>query len=193
MTTIRSFVAIELDDQVRQSLAGVQLDLRAVLPPQTVRWIAPESIHLTLQFLGDVPVNQTQPIVEALRGACSGIAAFSFDLIGLGVFPDRRRPRIVWVGINEPGGVLAVLHRRVGQALKPLGFPPEERTFTPHLTIGRATRSASPRDLTMAGEVVTRSDIGLIGRIDVHHVALMRSDLKPTGAVYTPQAILPLR
>jgi 2'-5' RNA ligase len=193
MTTIRSFVAIELGDQIRQALAGLQRDLKAVMPPQTIRWISPESIHLTLQFLGDVPVNQTQPIIEALLGVCSGIASFSFDLVGLGVFPDRRRPRIVWVGISEPGGVLALLQKRVGQALTPLGFPPEERAFTPHLTIGRATRRASPRDLAMAGEMVTRSDIGLIGRIDVHHVVLMKSDLKPTGAVYTPQATLPLR
>lgn len=189
---IRSFVAIELNTATRRALTTLQRDLAARMPPQSIRWIAPESLHVTLQFLGDVPAEKIAPIVEALRRVCTDIPAFSFDLVGLGVFPDPRRPRIVWVGVHEPQGVLATLHQRVGQVLSPLGFPPEERAFTPHLTIGRAARHASPADLRAVGEQITRLDVGLIETVPVEHIVLMKSDLRPDGAVYTPQAVLPL-
>ena len=194
MTTVRSFVSVELTDPAREAVAGLQHDLTSAFLPHTVRWTAPQSIHLTLQFLGDVPLERIESIAQALRGACADLAAFSFDLIGLGLFPDHRRPRIVWVGVHDANvdGTLAALHKRVGEALTPLGFLPDERSFTPHLTIGRSARSASPRDLAQVGEQVNRLDVGLIKRISVDHIALMKSDLRPAGAIYTPQAILPL-
>jgi 2'-5' RNA ligase len=192
MTTVRSFVAIELGEPAHQALAMLQRDLKAAAPPGTVRWTVPESIHLTLQFLGDVPLAKIEPIAAGLRSASAAAIPFSFDLVGLGVFPNRRQPRIVWVGVHEPSGALASLHKRVGQVLAPLGFPPEERAFTPHLTIGRASRSASPRDLAQVGEHISRSVVGLIECIPVDHITLMKSDLRPTGSVYIAQAILPL-
>jgi len=192
MPNVRSFVAIELSEPARQALTALQGDLAAKLPQQSIRWIAPESLHVTLQFLGDVPHQKIAAIIEALRNICADIPRFSFDLVGLGMFPDSRRPRIVWVGVYEPQGTLVTLHRKVGEALSPLGFPPEERSFTPHLTIGRASRHATPADLRMAGEQITKQDIGLIESVPVEHIVLMKSDLRPSGAVYTPQAILPL-
>ncbi len=191
-TVIRSFVAIELNEAARQSLTRLQRDLAAQMPQQSVRWIAPESLHVTLQFLGDVPAEKIAAIVEALRRVCADIPAFSFDLVGLGVFPNPRRPRIVWVGVHEPRGVLITLYQGVGQALSPLGFPPEDRAFTPHLTIGRASRRASPAELRAAGEQITKLDVGLVETVPVRRIVLMRSDLRPDGAVYTPQAVLPL-
>ncbi|MGC8879121.1 MAG: RNA 2',3'-cyclic phosphodiesterase [Anaerolineae bacterium] len=189
---IRSFVGIELNEAARQSLTALQRDLAVQMPQQSIRWIAPESLHVTLQFLGDVPSEKITSIVEALRDVCADIPKFSFDLVGLGVFPNPRRPRIVWVGVHEPRGVLVTLYQRVGQALSPMGFSPEERAFTPHLTIGRASRHASPADLRTVGEQVTQLDVGLIETVPVEHIVLMRSDLRPDGAVYTPRAIFPL-
>jgi 2'-5' RNA ligase len=192
MTTVRSFVAIELNEPARQALAVLQRDLQAAVPVRTVRWTDPRSIHLTLQFLGDVPLDQIPAITSALRIVSQRVRPFAFDLAGLGAFPDRRRPRIVWVGVREASGVLAALQRRVGEALTPLGFPPEARAFSPHVTIGRAARDASPRDLSAVGEHVTGTAIGIIARVDVDHITLMRSDLRPGGSVYTAQAELGL-
>ena len=191
-TGIRSFVAVELTDEVRQALGAVQRDLKTQAPPGAVRWTRPDSIHLTLQFLGDVPPDQIEAVAGALRAACAGRAPFAFELAGAGVFPNVNRPRVVWVGVVEPSGALAALQQRVGQALAPLGFPPEERGFTPHLTIGRAARDAGPRDLAALGALVARAGIGSLGRVDVDHVNLMKSDLKPDGAVYTPLAVIAL-
>ncbi len=191
-TGIRSFVAVELTDAVRQALADVQRNLKAQAPPGAVRWTRPDSIHLTLQFLGDVLPDQVEAIAGALRGACAGRAPFAFELSGAGVFPNAKRPRVVWVGVIEPSGALSALQQRVVEALTPLGFAPEERGFTPHLTIGRAARDASPRDLATLGALVARASIGSLGRVDVDHINLMKSDLKPEGAVYTPLAVVPL-
>jgi 2'-5' RNA ligase len=191
-TGIRSFVAVELTDAVRQALAGVQRDLKAQAPPGAVRWTRPDSIHLTLQFLGDVPPDQVEAVAGALRAACAGRVPFVFELAGAGVFPNLHRPRVVWVGVVEPSGALGTLQQRVVQALTPLGFSPGERGFTPHLTIGRAARDAGPRDLAALGALVARAGIGSLGRVAVDHVNLMKSDLKPDGAVYTPLAIIPL-
>jgi 2'-5' RNA ligase len=157
-----------------------------------VRWTRPDSIHLTLQFLGDILPDQVEAVADALRDACAGRAPFAFELSGAGVFPSLNRPRVVWVGVVEPSGALAALQQHVVRALAPLGFSPEERGFTPHLTIGRAARDAGRRDLAALGALVARASIGSLGRVAVDHVNLMKSDLKPDGAVYTPLAVIPL-
>ncbi len=193
MAGIRCFVAIELPDHPRVALAALQRDLKSAAPPQTVRWAHPESVHLTLQFLGDVPPGQIDAVADALRDGCRGNPGFTLDLQGIGVFPNPRQPRIVWVGVSEPTGGLAALHRAVGRALSPLGFPPEDRPFQPHLTIGRAARHASGRDLAELGDEIVKSDVDLIGQVVVDRVSLMKSELRPTGAVYTPQAVVPLK
>jgi 2'-5' RNA ligase len=191
MAGIRSFVAIELPDDARQALADLQQDLKAQAPPKAVRWTRPESIHLTLQFLGDVAPNQVEAIAAALRGVCAGRTPFSFQLREVGVFPNPNRPRVVWAGIAELSGALAALQKQVSQALVPLGFEPEKRGFTPHLTLGRAARNASRQELAELGDLITRFDVGVVGQVTVDHITLMKSDLKPSGAVYTPLAVLP--
>lgn len=193
MPGIRSFVAIELTEPVRDALEKLQRQLNDKVPAGSVRWTRVESIHLTLQFLGDVAPGQIEKIVTALERVAAERTCFELELSGLGVFPGPRRPRIVWVGIIEPSGALSNLQQAVGQALTPLGFPPEERAFTPHLTIGRAARDASPAQLAQLGEVITRTQPGRLGRVLVEHINLMKSDLKPGGAVYTAQAVLPLK
>ena len=192
MAGIRSFVAIELPEEVRTALASVQRDLKAQTPPKAVRWTRPEAIHLTLQFLGDVAPGQVEAVAAALRSACAGQSPFTFHLIELGVFPNPGRPRVVWIGVVEPSGALLALHKNVTQALEPLGFKPEERAFTPHLTLGRAAQHAGRRELAEVGELITRSQVGTVGQVWVDHINLMQSDLRPEGAVYTPLAVLPL-
>jgi len=192
MAGIRSFVAIELSDEARVALADLQEDLKAQVPSKTVRWARPASIHLTLQFLGEVAPGKVEAIADALRGVCADYAPFTFELKGLGVFPNPDRPRIVWTGIDEPSGTLIALQKGMTQALAPLGFEPEKRAYTPHLTIGRADRRAGRRELTEVGELVTRAEVGTLCQVYVEHITLIKSDLQPSGAVYTPLAVLAL-
>jgi 2'-5' RNA ligase len=192
MAGIRSFVAIELPDEVRAALADLQEWLKVQTPPKAVRWTRPTSVHLTLRFLGDVAPGQVEAIGDALRGVCAEHTPFAFELNNLGVFPNPNRPRIVWVGVTEPSGALVSVQKGMSQALVPLGFEPENRAYAPHLTIGRAARHAGRRELAEVGELITRSDVATLGQVYVEHVTLMKSDLQPSGAVYSPLAVLPL-
>lgn len=181
---IRSFVAIELDEGLKRELHKVQLDLADRIAPGTVRWTRPEGIHLTLQFLGEVAEGRIGAITDALREACRPFAPFSFQVEGLGCFPDLRHPRVVWVGVNESTGALRALHQAVSEALRPLGFRPD-KAFHPHLTLGRAKRGASREAIQALGTLIQKARLAPLGHVEVHEVHLMRSDLQPSGAVYS--------
>ena len=105
--------------------------------------------------------------------------------------PNPGRPRVVWVGVDEPSGALVALKKGVTQALAPLGFEAEKRAYTPHLTIGRAARHANRSDLADVGTLITGSEVGTLAEVSVDHIRLMKSDLQPSGAVYTALAVVP--
>ena len=188
MKQIRTFIAIELDETINAALTDLQGQLKAEAPRGSVRWVRPEGIHLTLKFLGDVPVNSIGEVEQALTQACAGFSAFSFSVEGLGCFPNPRRPRVVWVGVREESGALKRLQKAVEDGMEKLGFAPEGRRFHAHLTLGRTQRRASSGDVRRLGQLVTETDIGLLGQMEVRAVSLIKSDLRPTGAVYTQLA-----
>jgi 2'-5' RNA ligase len=157
-----------------------------------VRWVRPEGIHLTLKFLGDVPSSRITSITQAVETACRGCDPFTFALVGLGCFPHPRRPRVLWVGVHEPTGTLARLQKNLEKELAGLGFKPEGRPFQPHLTLGRVQRKASQSDRQSLGELVAGSDLGQLGGMTASTVNVMRSQLRPEGAIYTALAQVPL-
>ncbi|MBC7222928.1 MAG: RNA 2',3'-cyclic phosphodiesterase [Anaerolineae bacterium] len=189
---VRAFVAIELSPGLVEALGALMARLRKELPASALRWVRPEGIHLTLQFLGNVPAEQVPAIVRALEGACAEVPPLTMEVGGLGCFPDVRRPRVLWVGVEEPTGQLLRLQRHVAQALEPLGYEPDRRGFHPHLTLARAARSARPADLRQVGAWVASAEPTVLGSLQADHVSLMRSDLRPTGAVYTRLAAVAL-
>lgn len=190
MPTIRTFIAIELTGPILERLGDLQSRMQRDLPPKLLRWGRPEGIHLTLTFLGDIPLEQVDSIAEALGEACAGHAPFAVSIAGMGCFPNTRRPRVVWVGVEEPSGALARLQCEIGEALKPLGFRPEARGFSPHLTLGRV-KGGGRQALEALGAYVERARVRL-GEMQVEAVHLMGSDLRPSGAVYTELAVVPL-
>jgi 2'-5' RNA ligase len=193
MDKIRTFIAIELDESIKDGLTRLQEGLKGEVPQGSVRWVRPASIHLTLKFLGDVPADQIREITRALERSCQGFAPFSLTCGGLGCFPNLKRPRVVWVGVHEETGTLAQLQKAIEANVAPLGYPTEKRKFSPHLTLGRVQRRVSSSDLHRLGEQVGSSEIGTLGQMEVRSVNLMRSDLRPSGAVYTRLAEVKLK
>jgi 2'-5' RNA ligase len=185
MTVLRTFIAIALDEELRGNLGRLQDQLRERMPPRSVRWVRPAGIHLTLKFLGDTPPQLVDRIKMALEQAAAQTRPFSFTVGGLGCFPNIRRPRVVWVGLHEPSGRLAHLRDCIEGEVAPLGFPTERRRFSPHLTLGRVQRRASKSEAREIGQVVGGSAIGTIDEMAVTEVLYIKSDLRPTGAVYT--------
>lgn len=191
--SVRAFVAIELDRAMLRALETMQSVLKREAPTWAVRWADSGGIHLTLKFLGDVPATQIPAIRAGLECACQPYRPFVLTCEGLGCFPNNQRPRVVWVGVRETIGVLSALQRAVEREIAPLGYPTEGRGFTPHLTLGRARDTASSDELRRLGSLIAARAAGEIARMEARSVSLMRSELRPTGAVYTRLADVTLQ
>jgi 2'-5' RNA ligase len=190
--TVRAFIAIELERDVLKALNHLQAELKRQVRGDPVRWTASSGIHLTLKFLGSTPASQVAEIVSGIERACATFEPFSLTFAHLGCFPNLQRPRVVWVGLESASGALMAVQRAVEDEISPLGYPTEQRGFTPHLTLGRAQRSAAPEDLRALGRMIAEQQVGQVASMRVEAVNLMRSDLRPTGAVYTSLARIPL-
>jgi 2'-5' RNA ligase len=184
MERIRAFIAIELPDEVKRALTRFRDRLKSG-SRAPVRWTDPDGIHLTLKFLGDVDTGIIGNIMTAMTGAARGIPPFHLDVRGAGVFPDPGRVRVVWVGLQGEVDKLDRLQKNIESALKPLGFTPETRPFTPHLTLGRVRDQARPDERQELGRLVVGTADEAIGKFDVTAVHLIRSQLRPEGPIYT--------
>ena len=177
---IRAFVAVDLEPQTVQKIAEAIVQLRPRIPG--IRWLPPANFHLTLKFIGDIDEAKVEPIAAALERDLCPFSCFTINAKGLGVFPDLKRPRILWVGLV--GGELNALASRVEKALVPFGVSAERRAFTPHLTVGRWRQfNGSHKEL---GDEIGNWSGRDFGRSNVGEVILFQSVLKPEGAVYRP-------
>jgi len=136
MDVVRSFIAIHLPPDVRAELTSLEDKLKARRHP-FVKWVDPESMHLTLKFVGDAAVDSIPQIVEAMADVARGHSPFDLHVAGTGAFPNWQRPQVVWVGVGGESDKLNALHRELESALSPMGFTPESRSFSAHLTLGR--------------------------------------------------------
>ncbi|MEX0799723.1 MAG: RNA 2',3'-cyclic phosphodiesterase [Dehalococcoidia bacterium] len=187
---LRLFVAIELPEPVLAALGDVQDQLRAHRL-EGLRWTRPEGVHLTLKFLGETPAVRLGDIEAAVASAVDGRTAFRLALGAAGTFGSRGRPRVVWIDLEGEVEELRRLQLAVEAALVAIGFPAEEREFSPHLTLARV-RQPPPRELaerlTAALAEVSTPEM----EFEAKEVSLMRSELGPGGAVYTRLAAFPL-
>jgi RNA 2',3'-cyclic 3'-phosphodiesterase len=138
-----------------------------------------------LKFLGDTPRSRVPVIETALQTACAELEPFEFSVEGRGCFPNFRRPRVIWVAVRDKYGALGRLQAAVERCVAPLGWPTEERSFSPHLTLGRVSKGADDRAAAAIGQAVEKSVVEQISQQRVTAVSLMQSDLRPTGAVYS--------
>ncbi|HEY4707008.1 MAG TPA: RNA 2',3'-cyclic phosphodiesterase [Thermodesulfobacteriota bacterium] len=172
-------MAIRIPAEVKERLRSVQAQLDR--GPAAISWTRPESIHLTLKFLGEVDDNRIDEIGSALEKAAAGVAPLSLVVEGVGGFPTRKYPRVIWAGIRE-NAELKKLQLQVEEAISSLGFEPEDRAFSPHLTLCRIKSTADGRKM---GGLLAEVQPELKAGFDVSSVVLFKSVLKPAGAEYT--------
>jgi 2'-5' RNA ligase len=183
---IRAFLAIRPTQEVIQSLLSAQAELDGA--GADVRWVSADAVHLTIQFLGNVRETEVPQIESGLGEQLGALPPFEIECRGLGMFPNQKRPRVVWVGLRGDG--IDRVAEAAETVLSPLGFPPEERDLTPHITIGRVRSGRGAEGLVRAlKENADRS----FGRCRIEEVILYRSQLRSDGAVYTPLVAIPLR
>lgn len=176
---MRVFVAINLPGSERERLHAATGAIKEADFP--VRWVAPQNVHLTLKFLGEVPETEVSDVAAAIDEALRSTERFTMTFGGLGAFPSLRRPKVIWVGV-EPKAELLDVQSRVESALADLGHPPEKRDFRAHLTIGRGKKGARPARFRGLEELAGKVDYR--GSAAVESVDVMRSTLRPSGAEY---------
>lgn len=192
MEQIRSFIAIELPNELKLGLTQLETQLKSDKQPW-VKWVNPEGIHLTLKFLGNIAVDRTGEITRAMEEAVHGISPFRLEVKGLGVFPNLRRVQVAWVGINGEIDKLTQLQKRIETNLTPLGFAPESRAFTPHLTLARLRDRASLDERQRFGQLIANTKFEVAYTIEVDAISLMRSQLTREGAIYSRISLVELR
>jgi len=184
MEHVRSFIALELPDEVKAGLTRLQAQLKASRH-SSVKWVNPNSIHLTLKFLGDVTINKLDEISKAMETAVQEIPPFQLEVKDLGVFPNLNKVRVVWVGVRGDTTRLAQLQQRIESNLATLDFAPETRAFTPHLTLARLREQASPDERQNFGQLIDSTEFESVYKFRVDSISLMRSQLTREGAIYS--------
>ncbi len=184
MEQVRSFIAIELPDELKLGLAQLQARLKLGKQPW-VKWVDPYSIHLTLKFLGSIPVDRIGEITRAMEEAAQGIPPFHLEVRDLGVFPSLRRVQVAWVGISGQLDKLVQLQQGIESNLARLGFTSESRPFTPHLTLARVRDRASLEERQRFGQLIASTKFETVHAIEVDAISLMRSQLTREGAIYS--------
>jgi RNA 2',3'-cyclic 3'-phosphodiesterase len=178
---IRSFLAIELPEMILKKIGQVEEDLKS--SHADVRWVSPEKIHLTLKFFGNIDESRIEPIVKSIAGATPTTSPFPLRLKGIGAFPNIKNPRVIWIGLLDEKEVLVSFQKRLETELEKIGFEPEKRPFQAHLTLGRVKSSRGREELVRRMEKYVEKEFG---DFRVERVILFRSDLRPTGPIYTP-------
>ncbi len=184
MEQVRSFIAIELPDELRVGLTRLEARLKLSRQPW-VKWVNPASIHLTLKFLGSIAADRVSEITGAMEAAVQGISPFHLEANGLGVFPNLRRVQVAWVGIGGEVAKLSQLQQNLEPNLARLGFAAERRPFTPHLTLARLRNQASSAERQRFGQLIATSSLEATYTVKVAAINLMRSQLSREGAIYS--------
>lgn len=171
---------------MQQTVRAATEDLEATIGSAMVRWVPPQNLHLTLKFLGDTPDTAIEKLKAGLHSVVSNAKPFDMVLSGIGCFPNPRKPRVIWVGIDAQGNHLQNLQVSVEAMTQAQGFITETKPFRPHLTIGRVKgHIKQSTDLASIGRAVEQAQVGEIGIWPSDGISLMSSKLTPRGAVYT--------
>jgi 2'-5' RNA ligase len=183
LSLLRAFIAIEIPHEIKTAIAAQTAGLQKETG-HIVRWVATDNIHLTLKFLGEVSPSSLKLLSQTLHAECSQHNPFEVSVSNLGSFPNHRRPRVIWIGLNAPAE-LGRLQHKIETAAARLGYEMDEKPFSPHLTIGRVREQASAEEINHIHTTLEARNIGVLGSFNAGAVILFKSDLLPSGPVYT--------
>ena len=192
-TTLRLFVAVDMPPELKRPIIATIDGLQRTLAMPSLRWVRPEGIHATLEFLGATPEDRVPEIKRALAACAETIAPFELTPLGVGSFGGRNL-RVIWIGLGGDEGALADLADAVEAALEPLGFPRDQRDFNAHLTLARVRDDATPADRARLHDALTRFDAPHFPSFRVTEFVLMQSILGHAGTPthYRPLGKFPL-
>jgi len=179
---VRLFIALPTPAEVKQAMADAIARLR--MTQADVRWETAGKLHATLRFLGDTDERLVPRIRASLEGIAAATPPCTVTYRSFGCFPERNNPRVIWIGVENPGGTLRRLNAEIEHSVRVIGFEPEDREFHPHVTLGRVRSRHNVSSLLAMMESLTFQS----NPVTIHDIHLIRSELKPTGSVYTIMA-----
>jgi 2'-5' RNA ligase len=184
MSLIRAFIAVELPTELKTELAALETQFKKNSPP-VVKWVDPNSIHITLKFLGDTSDTIIDNLLLAMSESVAGVSPFKLEVRYPGAFPAVDRPQVIWVGMQGEMEKLAQLQKNLEKNTEQLGFKRESRAFSPHLTLGRVRDEARPNEIQCIGKLIGETPFAALHNIEVHEINLLKSQLTPAGAIHT--------
>ncbi len=183
----RLFIAIPIPEPVRDEIIRVRQELQMPALRGAVRWTRPDQFHLTLRFLGDVPVAGLEQLKESVNVVCISARPLQLRAEGIGFFPNPHSPRVVWVGIFDQAGLLVDLQKQIETAVRPFAAEPGAENFAGHVTLGRLKNLKPPDTRKLAALAQTVKD-RTFGKWTAHEIEIIRSELSPAGARHTSLA-----
>jgi len=187
MINIRTFIAINMTNEIKESLNKIQTQLKKA--NADVKWVSSDGMHITLKFLGNVVIGQLEGVYQMVLEATAELNPFLLSLASLGAFPNLLSPKVVWVGVNKGKEECVNLAKRIDGNLHRLGFPVEQRDFVPHLTLGRVK---SPYRRNELSKLISNLTMQSFGQMEVSKIGIMGSQLTPKGAIYTTLREFPI-
>ncbi|MEQ8786826.1 MAG: RNA 2',3'-cyclic phosphodiesterase [Pirellulaceae bacterium] len=187
MSRIRTFLALDVGDEIRRRAAQLIKTLRS--DGDDIKWVERDNLHITLNFLGDVNDNEVHDVCQVATRAAAALPLFEMECVGVGAFPHVGHPRTIWIGVQQGSEAVCRLQEELAVALTDLGFPHEHRQYKPHLTLGRSRRGGRTRHLT--SRLVELGEFQA-GRCIIEEVVVYSSILESTGPIYHPLAHVPL-
>lgn len=177
--TIRSFIAIELNQEIQQELGNLQAQLRK--SDADIKWVKPENIHLTLRFLGNIDSSQIVDIKKVLNNLSTQTQSFQMNLSKIGAFPNLNYPKVIWVGVEEGKNQLIEINENLESRLEKNGFSRENRSFHPHITLGRV-KSQKNRD-RLKFQIQSINFLSK-NKMIAQKITFFKSILAPEGSIY---------
>ena len=188
---LRTFIAVPFPTEIIIKIAKITAYLQTQTPNKALKWVAPENMHLTIKFLGDVLEERIPELTQCVQDALQNQTLFTVTIEGMGMYPNARQPRVVWLGIKDEGN-LKLIHHELAKTLQGFDPEPEKRAFSPHLTIARVRQNGGHDTVRQIGEVLSQFKVDSLGSFEVQTVHIFKSDLTPRGPIYTSLFALPL-
>ena len=188
---LRTFIAIDFSPEIIRKISGIIKYFKTKTPAGALKWVAPENLHLTIKFLGEVPEGNLDKIKALINQTLVDTQAFGIGVEGLGMYPSAQKPRVIWLGIKG-GEPIIKIHERLDSQLENLDIRPDNRGFSPHLTIARVRRNTDRETVKVIGETLSAYKVDSLGVCTIDHVVLYKSDLTPKGPIYTELLSSPL-
>ncbi len=188
---MRAFIAVDLPPDLLKKIGTIIEFFRKELPERSIKWVSVEKLHLTIKFIGELPEENLNDAKAIILDAVTNLPSFKISIQGLGMYPNKQKPRVVWLGITGKEALVEI-HHILDDALEEIGIQPERRKFSPHLTLGRIRRGTDQAIVREIGQTLSQFTVDSLGTVLVEHISLYKSKLTPQGPIYTLLQTAPL-